>query len=616
MKRIINIFCIIVLVLSSCKKVLETQPYNKISEDVVWSNKANAETFIFSTYGIMGNYYFGTSSDGRTLNMLPTDGTHNTFSPIFTETIDRNSGVGGFNNFSAIRRCNLIIERVGTSTGISDPDKKLLIAEGKFLRAMSYYQVARNVGRICWIDKVLTPEDELKLPSTKTPSESYAYIIKDLEEAVADMSKDKIPGRANKYVAAAFLSEVCLQAAAYKNYPNPPALAANDPLIDKAITYANMVINEGGYALVSNYGGMFNETNPTASEIIYASYSKALNTQCVNTPMQSMIPNINDDKLRSYGAPGDGPAFNEPIRAFDAWIEHTPPYNLAKDYLTIDKADNTKALPWDQTSQYLAAVDEGTSSIPKQANETYVKKGKIKTGSTETVWTLTNVGRDARWAQTMVSDSNIFLGRLIRTSLNGNATRWLQMKVWGYSASNYYWRKGIYTNVQPHIYWDSPTDYHFVCMRLGRVYLNLAEAYLLKGDLANALLNLNKTRVVHGQLPPSIASNLTTAWKDYKRERHVDLVMENDYYWSLLRWGRYGGDANSGLASGGTIPELTEVPQVMDNTKDSKEFTIVEGPFAGQNNLRAFNPQRRYLLPIQQSLIDNNVNFGPQNVGW
>lgn len=606
------------LTLLSCQKALDTQPYDKISEDVVWSNKANAETFIYATYGILTNFNFGPNSDGRTTNLLSMDGTYNGYGAIFTETTDRNSNIGGFNNFSAIRRCNQIIEKVGASTGIAEDDKKVLIAEGKFLRAMSYYQVARNIGRICWIDKVLTPQDSLKLSSTKNPTESYNYIIRDLEDAVAGLGTTKIPGRVNKYVAAAYLSQICLQAAAYKNYPNPPAIAANDPLIDKAIAMANLVVNNGGYTLDANYGGMFNETSPTSPEIIYAVYRKALNTNCENTPMQNMVANFSNDQINNYGGT---PLLSTTFRIFEAWIEHEPTYNLAQDYLVIDKANPTKAVAWDKTSQYLNAVTETTTptaDLIKQNNETYIKIGVINPGSGENTWSLTNENRDARYAQTFVTDSTKMFGETLTTCIKGNATRWMKINgfAWYTSLTNLYWRKGIYNNVQPRVYYGVPTDYHFVNMRLGRVYLNLAEAYLLKGDLANALVNLNKTRVAHGKLPPSTVSSLSEAWKDYKRERRVELVLEDDYYFSLLRWGRYGGDANNGILSGGTIPELTEAPLVMDIAKNRKSFSVVQGPFYASNNIRTFNEQRRYLFPIPQGQIDNNANFGPQNPGW
>lgn len=34
----------------SCNDLMDTKPYDKFSEDVVWSNKANADAFIYATY--------------------------------------------------------------------------------------------------------------------------------------------------------------------------------------------------------------------------------------------------------------------------------------------------------------------------------------------------------------------------------------------------------------------------------------------------------------------------------------------------------------------------------------------------------------------------------------
>lgn len=604
---------------TSCMDVLDTQPFDKIGEDVVWSSKANAETFIYGTYGIMNNFNFGTNSDGRTLNLIGLHGNvYNTYSPIFSEGTDRNSNIGGFNNFSAIRRCNQIIEKVSASTGISENDKKELIAEGKFLRAMSYFQVARNIGRIVWIDRVLKPNDELQLPSTSNPTETYGYIIKDLEDAVAGLPTAKIPGRANKYVAAAFLSQVCLQAVAYKNYPASPEISGNDPLIEKAITYANMVVSEGGYTLENNYGDMFNDANPNSPEIIYAVYRKALNTACQDTPMQLMVMNVNNDRVQAFGGV---PLFNS-TTTFEAWLMHTPTYNLAKDYLVKDKKDPTKAIPWDQSSQYLENISESSSpsgDLKKQNNEAYVKMGTVVPSSNTSIWNLVNEGRDARWGHTFVTDNTSFLGETVTTNMKGNATRWMRInesRLGHLGLTNMYWRKGVYTNVKPRIYYGVNTDYHFVSMRLGKVYLNLAEAYLLKGDVSLAVEMLNKTRVTHGKLPASTASTLSEAWTDYKRERRVDLVLEDDYYYSLLRWGRYGGDANSGKASNSDIPELVEIPEVMDISSDGKSFSIVKGPIFSANNVRSFNHNRRYLFPIPQGMIDANSKLGPQNIGW
>lgn len=618
---IIGALSVISLSIASCtKEVLDTQPYDKISEDVIWNTKANAETFIFSTYAsVIGSYAGGTTpmSDPFTANILGIDGPYNYAAPVFTGTIDRNTDMG-FNNWSQIRRCNQIIDKVNASTGISDNDKKALVAEGKFLRAMSYFTVARKIGRIVWIDTVLTPDDDLLLPSTPNPTETYKYIIKDLEDAVQDLPADKVAGRANKYVAAAMLSEVCLEALAYENYPQAPNISPSDPLIQEAIDNARLVIEQGGYSLEPDYGSMFNDVNPASSEIIMAEYRKAINTTCDGTFMQLMVPNINNDQITQYGG---GPLLKSAIHIFEAWGQYYPTQNLADDYLVVDKNDPSVALPWNQTSQFKNAVDESAavpvSEIPQAGGESSVEHGAIKPGSNETVWTLTNEGRDARWQSSIISDSSEFYGETLTTCIQGNATRWMKINGASYyvSLSNMYWRKGIYNNVNPRVYVGVPTDYHWVITRLGRVYLNLAEAYLLKGDVPDAVAAYNMTRTVHGKLPPSKASTLADAWTDYKRERRVDLTIENDYYWSLLRWGRYGGPANHNIASGGIIPELTEVPRAIDISKNRKYFSIVEGPFFGSNNVRVFE-KKRYLFPIAQSYLDRNTAFGPQNANW
>lgn len=602
----------------ACKTDLNTKPYDKISEDVIWRTKANAETFIYSTYGVTGSFYSVPGTDPRTTNTLGFDGIYNGSSTVFNERVDRNTDMG-FNNWGSIRRCNQIITKVAESPEISANDKTALIAEGKFLRAMSYLGVARSIGRIVWIDKVLTPEDDLRLSSTANPTESYAYIIKDLEDAIAGLPTTKIAGRANKYAAAAILAEVCLQALAYKNYPAAPAIAANDPLLDKAIANALLVINEGGYSMEGDYGGMFNENKSTSPEIIFGAYRKAINTTVDGTPMQLYTPNVNNDRVNQYGG---SPALNSNTM-FEAWVQHGPSQNMADDYLVVDQADPVKALPWDQTSQFKAAVNEGVSipadQIPVAGGETSVKTGMIKAGSAETIWTLTNIGRDARWKASIISDSSDkHYGETFTTCIKGNATRWMKINGMAYylSLSNMYWRKGMYTNVSPRPYVGIPTDYHYVVTRLGRVYLNLAEAYLLKGEVGNAVAAMNKTRETHGKLPPALATTIAQAWTDYKRERRVDLVLENDYYWSLLRWGRYGGNANHGIVAGGTIPELTEAPKVMDISKDRKAFSIVKGPFFSSNDVRDFDHTRRYLFPIAQGFLDQNPKFGPQNSNW
>lgn len=92
------------------------------------------------------------------------------------------------------------------------------------------------------------------------------------------------------------------------------------------------------------------------------------------------------------------------------------------------------------------------------------------------------------------------------------------------------------------------------------VYLLLAEAYNQSGDDANALLFLNKVRD-RVNLPPvnKSGSELFQAIKD---ERRLELALEGERYFDLLRWGdtdRILGplgytEGTPGTATGGLFP--------------------------------------------------------------
>ena len=99
------------------------------------------------------------------------------------------------------------------------------------------------------------------------------------------------------------------------------------------------------------------------------------------------------------------------------------------------------------------------------------------------------------------------------------------------------------------------------------------------------------------------------------KERRVELTLENDYYWSLLRWGKHGGPANNGITPSGKIIEFTVPPTYIEITNNRQEMYVGEVQHLN-NNRREFNENRRYLLPIPQGQINRNPNLAPQNPGW
>ena len=164
----------------------------------------------------------------------------------------------------------------------------------------------------------------------------------------------------------------------------------------------------------------------------------------------------------------------------------------------------------------------------------------------------------------------------------------------------------------------NPTNMHYVIFRLGEIYMNQAEAYLLKGNVTKAIEALNATRVQHGGLPASKVTNLKDAWQDYLRERRVEMAYENgDIYFSYLRWGKYGGESNYGRTPSDVIKDLDAPVYKIGITSDRKSFCI--GQLTLLNSWNRNFTTRRYLFPIPQTAIDKRAADGiidKQNEGY
>lgn len=587
-------------VLQGCNDFLDTKPSESYSEELVWSSRSTAEAFILQTYNnVIPKYTDFKTEDCLTTNSVYVyQGSPN----AVRELVDRGWDFG-FGDFGTVRRCNLIIEKVAASP-IDEKSKTELIAEGKMLRAMTYYYQAKHTGRVIWVDRVLTEEDDFNLKLTSTIKESYDYILKDLDDGIAGLPTESKAGRLNKNAALALKSEVCLTAAAY---------TGEKALFQQAIDAVDAI---QGYTLDSNYEGMFNQDGAYSSpEIILARYRSKDNNTCGNTLMQEMIPNQNNDAIKNFGC---SPVMKTDF-IFECWMSHAPSQNLVDNYLVIDRLTN-QAVPWNESTQFKNSVNEvpvsDVADMAYDPKELVNGKGYVSKDGTK-LNELVYGDRDKRFYATIVYDSCLFYGETITMCQKGNLNRCSRVGNPGTShmpLTNYMWRKSIY-NVSPRPFVDVLTDYHYVVFRLGRVLMNKAEALLCQGKWQEAMNVINKTREVHGGLPASTATNLAEAWIDYKRERNVELPLEGDYYWSLLRWGKYGQEANHGLAPTSVIPELNCPATFSEISKDRQRMFVGQVQFT--NDQREFRT-RRYLFPIPQGVINANpaLSDADQNPEW
>lgn len=341
-KHILPILLMGALGLQSCSDFLDTKPTEGYPETTVWETQGTVDAFVIGNYGnAFGLYeWFSTWDKTFTNNMVNCRAD----CPGEARGLIENTYDCGLNSrFTSIRNCNLIIEKMKESS-IPEAYKARFTAEAKMMRAMIYFDLARKAGRYIWVDRVLNTNDEFNLPLTKDIVESYQHVLTDLREAIPNLPEEAEAGRLTKNAGYAFLSEVCLTAAAYTN--DNASLQAGKSLYQEAIDAVDAL---KGVSLDANYESIFNQDGAYSSpEIILAQYWSKDNTTVQGTDMINLIPNLLNSNLEKNGC---GPLFKNPD-IFECWLDHTPSQNLVDDYLVIDQ-ETGKAVRWYEASQFV-----------------------------------------------------------------------------------------------------------------------------------------------------------------------------------------------------------------------------------------------------------------------
>ena len=635
--------------MTSCMDTLDTKPTIVFDAETVWGSKATVEGFVYSTYtDVIHAGYAGSGSsvgwEARTPNAVKCSQVGEGIDNTATETglsVDNDWGV---NRFSLLRRANLIIHNVEANSQLSEGEKNELSAHGYLMRGMIFFDQARKMGRFVPVTQVFDVEnpDAVNIPMTTTVAQGYEIIINDLKKAADYLPTTNMPGLPTRYAAGVLLSRAALQAYAYTN---------DSKYLDVAIEYAEDVIDNSGVSLATNLApnkSLWNETDLYNPEILWAYYREKENTAVSSfDELMRTYPNISTDNVITSQSPVALKQANG--QTFEGWAIYFPTQDLADQFLVTDEATG-EALPWYETSQYLANVDildpstiteagqvdaykqtsGGDRRIPTPQDFLQLKEGvpafaryhALKASNDgRDLSDLMYTGRDKRFYTTMVHDKSTWMNEKIETNLGGNLSMGVRDKEdggWYNTVTGYYWRKSNIENPEPRAFHNSKVALHFNITRLGEAYLNLAEAQLLKGNIPAAVAALNATRTKHGGLAPSTATTEAEAWADYIRERNCEMTNETgDIYFSYLRWGKYGKHANHGRPAGDVIADLDRPAYKIQISRDRTQLIVSQVTLLNSAQ-RAFTT-RRYLLPISQGFLNTREAYGimdAQNEGW
>jgi hypothetical protein len=276
MKRIIYIG-IAVLGLSSCGKLLDTEPTDRYTVESFWISEKGTIGALAGCY----NSLTKTGTFGGTATVLWEEtATPNAYNydnsagfnviALGTQTAATNSAIISSrwaDAYGGIGRCNTFLAHVEQSP-LNSNLKVRMTAEAKFLRALYYNLLATYYGGVPLILEEPAME-QANIPRASR-KEVVQQIIKDLDEAIAVLpvayTTTADIGRVTKGAAMALKARVLL----FEASPLINASGNTDQWILAAKAAKDVMTLPGtGYALFSNYRNLFLSANENSTECVF-----------------------------------------------------------------------------------------------------------------------------------------------------------------------------------------------------------------------------------------------------------------------------------------------------------------------------------------------------------
>lgn len=297
MKKIYLIF-FLYLTVASCD-VIEQEPIDSVSTQALFVRESDATAAIIGTYRHLANlgsnyiYFAELSTKNTKANSL-----NRQFEQLNNLIIvaDNSQFTGLWDQqYVLINSANVVIKNVPKIPGMTDAAKNSIIAEARFLRAFTYFNLVKYFGAVPLVTEPTESPDVAALQISRTPVvDVYTQILADLDfaklnlpETFAGLGKT---ARATKAAAYALGTRIHLTR---KNYP-------------LAIADANQVLTRKGETLTVPYANLFLVKNSTES-IMEINYDSQLQNNLATTFQPGSLGGtrtieVNNDIYNAYEA--------------------------------------------------------------------------------------------------------------------------------------------------------------------------------------------------------------------------------------------------------------------------------------------------------------------------
>lgn len=207
------------LLLNSCKKVLEEKPHSFLSPNNFYQNEEDAKTAINGVYSELYSWNMYLQPMWN-LTVLDDDHVSGADWYLGTSGAGNPQGYWGIDGpwvgcYTMISRANTVLENVILiQENIDEEIKNRILGEAYFLRGWAYFQLVQLYGEVPLRLQSLSANPEANVPKAKV-MEVYEAIIEDFKQAEVLLlpkshEKSGESGRVNREVAKSFLAKTYL----------------------------------------------------------------------------------------------------------------------------------------------------------------------------------------------------------------------------------------------------------------------------------------------------------------------------------------------------------------------------------------------------------------------
>lgn len=592
MKSIISLFLGLVL-FAGCSDILDIEPNNKITANDLFATEEGIQAHMANLYGRLPiedftyspnrGFNVGVGSDVNNAGFMAAhfcdEAIHSEFNDWGEEWFDYWD-----DGYRLIRDINSLLVAIPDLTSINDQKKNEILAEGHFLRAYTYFALAKRYGGVPIIEvpqEYQSDIEALRVPRN-TEKETWDFILNECDLAVSmfGTANESDVLRANKWTALALKTRVALYAASVAKFTHQPYVSFSGPAVeqelvgieasladtyyDACIAAAREIMTSGKFGLYKpqpispkeatlNYQKLFEHPFDCLDGVKEPIFMKAYASNSILAHNYDMWFSPRQMILDANLYPG---RMNPTLDFVESFEDYTDDGSGAvKPFKTRVDGNETNYDGFDLSTEYLSFPLER----PYEAFE----------------------GRDARlYAMVLFPGQNygdakiIIQGGMVkadgsdfyyRTQASEKGLDGLTYYTYGaensdhysgfdptlgrYTRSGFLFKKFLQIDKPVEQAWGRCTQ-PWIDIRYGEVLLNCAEAVCEKSNptseekqFGQDALNAVRKRAAH-------KDDIALTRENVRKERFVELAFENKRRWDLIRWRVFHKEFESRIRKG------------------------------------------------------------------